>query len=104
MIENAMTQKAAEVDFKPAQQWDICHVFTEEAEKLYDLMETQGVKSVKESAKRSVGMAWDAAAVNLVMMAVLEQVKRHIETTVKLAGDMREEGQVSFFQEPPEKP
>lgn len=104
MIENATTKKDKEVEFKPSQQWEVCYVFTEDAEKVYTLLENEGVKAVRSAAKRDVGLKWEAAAVNMVLMAVLEQVKRHIQTTVKMVGEMEQEGEVTFFQEQPEKP
>ncbi len=104
MIENAMTKKKSDVDFKPQEQWDICFIFTEDAEIVYTLLENDGAKSVQSASKKAVGMKWDAAAVNLVMLAVLEQVKRHIETTVKFAGEMESQGDISFFRERPESP
>lgn len=104
MIENATNKKDKEIEFKPSQQWEVCYVFTEDAEKCYTLLENEGAKAVKSAAKREVGLKWEAAAVNLVLMAVLEQVKRHIQTTVKMVGEMEKEGDVTFFQEQPEKP
>ena len=94
-----MTKKKSDVDFKPKEQWEICYVFTEDSETVYTLLENEGAKSISLAAKKSVGLKWDAAAVNLVMLAVLEQVKRHIETTVKFAAEMEASGDVSFFRE-----
>jgi hypothetical protein len=104
MIENAMTQKRQEVDFKASEQWDVCYIFTEDAEAVYELLESEGVSSVRKAAKSTVATKWEAAAVNLVMLAVMEQVKRHIETTVRFAGEMEAQGEVSFFREQPESP
>ena len=99
MIENAMGKKSVDVSFKPHEQWQICYVFTEDAEEVYTLLETEGAKAVAQAAKKAVGMGWEASAVNLVMLAVLEQIKRHVETTVKFAAEMEAQGDVSFFQE-----
>jgi len=102
MIESATTKKQVETDFKPLEQWEVCYTFTEDVESVYGLLEKDGVKAIRSAAKKAVGLKWDAASVNLVLMAVLEQVKRHIQTTVKLATEMKDEGEVSFFQEQPE--
>jgi hypothetical protein len=32
---------------------------------------------------------------------VLEQIKRHVETTVKFAAEMESAGEISFFQDAP---
>jgi hypothetical protein len=103
MIEQATTSSKNEVDFKASEQWDVCYVFTEDAEAVYTMLETDGVKAIRQAAKKAVGLKWDAAAVNLVMLAVLEQIKRHVQTTVRMASEMKDEGEVSFFQEQPEK-
>ena len=103
MMENAMTKSEVKLDFKPSEQWEVCYVFTEDAEKVYDLLESEGVKAIKKVARKEVGMKWDAASVNLVMLAILEQIKRHVETTVKFAADMQEAAEVTFFQELTEK-
>ncbi len=99
MIESAMTKKKVDVDFKPKEQWDICHVFTSDIEEIYELLEKDGAGAVSKIAKKEVGLKWEAASVNLVMLAVLEQVKRHIETVVRFATEMEENKDVSFFLE-----
>ncbi len=101
MIENAMTQQSVSVDFKPKEQWEICYVFTSDIETVFDLLENDGVAAVKKTAKKVVGMGWEASALNLVMLAVLEQIKRHAETLVSFAGEVAEKGEISFFLENP---
>jgi len=100
MMESAMTNKDVKMDFKPAEQWEICLVFTQDAETLYEMLENEGVKAIKKLARSAVGHSWDAGIVNLVMISVLEQIKRHIETTVRFAAELEGGGEVSFFQEP----
>lgn len=100
MISNAVTKRKSEVDFTHEQQWEICHVFTAEPKALYRALRASGAEFVRQQAHDTV-MEWDAAAINLVMLAVMEQMKRHISTTVKFAADMEKEGQVSFFRETP---
>lgn len=102
MIENAMTQKSVNVDFKPKEQWEICYVFTADIEATYELLESDGVAAIRKVAKKAVGMTWDASSLNLVMLAVLEQVKRHAETLVRFAADMEATKEISFFLARPE--
>jgi hypothetical protein len=99
MIESATTKNKVDVDFKANEQWEVCYVFTNDAETTYEILETEGVKAIKSEAKKGVGMKWEAAEVNLAMLAVIEQIKRHIQTTVKMAAEMEASGDVSFFQE-----
>lgn len=103
MIENATNRKDEEAEFKPAQQWEVCYVFTQDIEQIFTELEEKGVKAIKSAARKEIGMKWEAAAVNVVLMAVLEQVKRHIQTTVKMVGEMEKEGEVTFFREQPVK-
>lgn len=98
MIENAMTQKAVDVDLKGSEEWDICYLFTSDIEAVYNKLENEGVIAIQADAKK-IGFQWDSAAIKLVIVAVLEQVKRHISTTVRFAADMDKDGQISFFRE-----
>lgn len=97
MIENAMTKKSAEVDYSEEQQWEICHVFTAEPRELRRTLKEKGISEIK--VQSLILENWSAAQINMTMLAILEQVKRHIETTVKFAGEMEKEGNISFFQE-----
>lgn len=99
MIENAMTKKSVEVDYSERQQWELCHVFTCEPRSLRRTFKDNGISKIKSDAE-SFMESWTAAEINIVMLAILEQVKRHIETTVKFAAEMEAKGDVSFFREP----
>ena len=98
MIENATAEKKASVDFDDEQQWEICYVFTTDAKALRKTLKADGIDAVKKLAEATCG-DWSAAELNFVMLAVIEQLKRHVETTVKFAADMEASGDVSFFLE-----
>ena len=102
MIEQATTKTKADVDFTAEQRWQVCYVFTEDAKTIYKALKSKGADFIREQSENVVMATWDEAQINLVMIAVLEQIKRHIQTTVKFAGEMKERGDVSFFQEQPE--
>ena len=103
MIESASSssEKKSEVDFKPREQWELCYVFTEDVEATYELLESQGVAELRKVIKKAA-MTWEGVAVNLIMLAVIEQIKRHVQTTVRFAAEMEKDGQVTFFREQPE--
>ena len=103
MIESAAAdkEKKSEVDFKPREEWELCYVFTEDVEASYELLESKGVAELRKAIKKAA-MSWEGVATNLIMMAVVEQIKRHVETTVRFAAEMEKDGQVTFFREQPE--
>jgi hypothetical protein len=100
MIEEAMTSSElkSEVNFNPQQQWDVCYLFTSDPEQAYDLLET-GVNNFHKVARKEVGNGWDAASINFVMIAILEQIRRHILTLVRFGSEMEAKGDVSFFRD-----
>ena len=103
MIENATTDSKASVDMDDEQQWQVCFVFTTDAKALRRTLKTSGVDEIKRQAEEACG-DWGAAELNFVMLAVIEQLKRHVETTVKFAAEMEASGDVSFFREPSPSP
>lgn len=106
LIENATTEKKSEVDFDDEQQWQICYIFTTDAKQLRSTLKSKGVEAIKKEAESACG-EWSAAEINFVMLAIVEQLKRHVETTVKFAAEMEANGDVHFFREqnpPTEKP
>ena len=97
-------EKKSNADWTTADQWNACHIMTGDIEAIYETLETKGAAQVVKDARKSFGMNPDAApAINPIIAAILEQMKRHIETIVQYAAEMESEGQVSFFLEPPEK-
>jgi hypothetical protein len=105
LIADATANKKADlVNPTQEQKWEICHVFTAEPKALFKALKSKGADFIREQAADAVGMEWEAAEVELAMPAIMEQLKRHIETTVKFAAEMEQKGDVSFFREQPEKP
>jgi hypothetical protein len=105
MIEDATQkdgEKKSEANFKAHQIWDACYVFTSDPQALYDALESKGASYISEQAKMAVGVNPDFPSTNLVMMAVIEQIKSHVETTVRFAAELKDSGQTSFFREQPE--
>lgn len=100
LIAEATSSKSAELK-NPSQEekWEICHVFTAEPKTLFKELKSKGVDFIREQAQDAVGMTWEAAEVELAMPAIMEQLKRHIETTVRFAAEMEAKNEVSFFRE-----
>lgn len=91
-------EKKSNSDFGIKDQWYICHIFTTDTDELLDILDCGGADKIKEVSKAAINKKWNAAKINMVMLAVIEQFHRHIQTTVKFAAEV--EGQVdkSFFQ------
>lgn len=104
LIADATANKKAELTNPTHEQkWEICHVFTAEPKTLFKELKSKGVDFIREQSADAVGLEWDAAEVELAMPAIMEQLKRHIETTVKFAVEMEAKGDVSFFREQKEQ-
>ena len=100
LIADATANKTAELaNPTQEQKWEICHVFTAEPKTLFKELKSKGVDFIREQSADAVGLEWQAAEVELAMPAIMEQLKRHIETTVKFAAEMEAKGDVSFFRE-----
>lgn len=105
LIENAVSSKdkQADVDFEPSEERELCYIFTADPEKLEDTPKGERVELIKSESKRIFGKC-SAAEINMTVVAVVNQFHRHIQTSVKFAGEMEASGDVRFFREPPEKP
>lgn len=102
LIENAKRTDKAEVNFTPEQMWAICYLFTTDARETWKQFKAKGKDWLAEQAEEHVGSQWDFTEVDLVMMAVMEQLKRHVETFVKFVAEVEEKGQITFFRETPD--
>lgn len=91
-------EKSSDADFGIKDQWYVCHIFTANPDDLMDILDCGGEKKIKEVSKNAIYKQWNAAKINMVMLAIIEQFHRHVQTTVKFAAEV--EGQVdkSFFQ------
>ena len=95
--------KKTSMQWAQKDQWNACYIFTQDIEALYCIMEEKGGKEIAKMARREFGMNPDvAASVNVIMAAILEQMKRHVETMVHFAAELEGSKEISFFQEQPE--
>lgn len=100
MMEQATEEKKSDADWNPQQEWEVCYLFTHEPKEVFQTFKLKGVDEIRQLAEDEVG-EWDAAVVRFVTLAVLEQLKRHIETKVKIASELERDGEISFFRERP---
>lgn len=101
LIENAKRTESSKIEFTQQQMWDICYLFTNDAGTVFDAFEKGGKEWLQKESKKEVGLKWEFHEVDLVMMAVMEQLKRHVETFVKFVAEIEEKGQITFFREMP---
>lgn len=85
------------------QLWDICYLFTNDPRDVYSLVRKGGKEALRE-ASGSIALEWAAELPELVVMAVMEQIKRHVLTKSEILNKMRGEGRITFFQEPEQTP
>lgn len=99
LISDATTNKKAELKNPTQEQkWEICHVFTANAKQLFKDLKSKGVSFIREQSAEVVGMEWESAEIELAMPAIMEQLQRHIEVTIRFAAEMEASKQVRFFQ------
>ena len=90
------TDKKSNSDFTEQQQWDAAYIFTCEPKFLRKILKDGGKESVQLLAEEKC-CDWTAAKLNFVILAVVEQFNRHVQTAVKYAAEL--EGQApAFFQ------
>jgi hypothetical protein len=106
MMEQVTAENKSEAEWTAQQEWEVCYIFTHEPKEVFQIFKAKGADEIKRLAEDEVG-DWDAAVVRFVTVAVLEQLKRHVETKVKIATELEKTGDISFFRERPaqaEKP
>jgi hypothetical protein len=103
MLSGAEANGKSDGDLSEHEKWKICWLFTHNPKEMFDLVETHGPAALWEQAK-SIAVEWPAEQVESVVLAVIEQIKRHAETKARLVSDMKKEGSLSFFREPEKQP
>lgn len=97
-IQDVVQTGKVDTEFTEEQAWEICWIFTHEPKAVREMLD-KGVAALKEAAVNEVGESWDAAAVNMVIAGCLEQIKRHMLTSVKFAAEAQEKGEITFFRD-----
>ena len=81
---------SAKREFEFSDEWQLCYIFTENPEVLYDTPKAKLAELIQTSAKAKFRAA-NSALVNGICSAIVKQFERHIATTVRFAGEV--EGQ-----------
>lgn len=98
MIQDVVQGGKVDTEFTDEQSWVICWIFTRPPKEVREMI-FKGPEALKEAATTEVGEEWEAACINLVMAACLEQIKRHMMTVVKFAAEAQEKGDITFFRD-----
>jgi hypothetical protein len=100
LVQNAANQtgEKANENFSEEAQWEICYIFTQNPKELRKILKDGGADAIKKLAEETIDCNWTAAKINSVILAVIEQFHRHIQTTVKFAAEVEGQGDKSFFQ------
>jgi uncharacterized protein (UPF0248 family) len=91
-------EKKSEMEWTAQEEFEICYVFTTDPKEVYRTLKSKGVDEIKRLAEETI-LEWDAEIPRFVTLAVIEQLKRHVETKVKIATEIQKEGEISFFRE-----
>lgn len=99
LVNNAIQseEKKAAIDFNEQQQFEICYLFTTEPKQLRKTLKESGAESIKKLSDETV-CDWTAAKINMVILAVVEQFHRHIQTSAKFAAQVEAQGDEHFFR------
>ena len=100
LLSAAEADRQASMDISVEEQFDLCWIFTNDPAKVFGIVRDGGLPALREQSK-SIGIEWEAEMIDCVIMAVMEQLKRHVMAKVQLVSDLKEKGEISFFQEPP---
>lgn len=98
MIQDVVQGGKVDTEFSDEQTWAICWIFTHRPKEVRELI-AKGPEVLKEVATVEVGEEWEAACINLVMAACLEQIKRHMSTVIKFSAEAQEKGEITFFRD-----
>lgn len=96
MLQDVVQSGKIDTELADEQAWEICWIFTHTGKQVREAM-SKGIDQIRELSMAEVGESQFPVA--LVTAAVMEQVKRHMETAVKYTAQAKEEGSISFFQD-----
>lgn len=98
LISMAQAERTAAVEMTAHEEWDICYIFTNDPKKVFELVREGGVEALRKESQ-NIATDWEPELIEGVILAVIEQMKRHVETKVKLLSDLKDSGSLTFFRE-----
>lgn len=96
-------EREAAVSLSTEEDADIAYIFTQPIKDVFEIAANGGQKAIREQSK-TILLEWPQEKLRTVCFAVLEQIKRYAEAQVKLVSDLKEKGDITFFQEPERTP
>lgn len=99
LVNNAIesAEKKSNVDFSESAQWELCYIFTQEPRALRTLLKEEGVSALQSKSEAKCS-EWNAAKCNTVILAIIEQFHRHVQTTVRFSNEVEGQVDARFFQ------
>jgi hypothetical protein len=97
MLQDVVQTGKVDTELTDEQAWEICWIFTHTGKEVRAVLD-KGPKCLKEASQNEVGDS-DDYPVNLVTIAVMEQLKRHLSTAMKHGAEAVDKGAVSFFRD-----
>lgn len=95
ILQDVVQTGKVETDLSEEQAWEICWIFTHTGSEVRQML-SKGVPALKEASQSEVGDAPEYP-VQLVTIAVMTQLKRHLETAVKHSAEAAKDDKISFF-------
>jgi len=87
------------VDNEPSEEWDLCLQFTIPCKEAANLL-AQGAEAFHQASVERISMAWEPSEVELVILAIFEQLKRNAESANRYSAAAKEANEITFFREP----
>lgn len=84
------------VDFTELEQQTICWQFLNHPKRVREIIEAG---TLKETVIQEIADEYDAGVLNLILFAVMEQMKRGWQTALKYSAALEESGEVTFFRD-----
>ncbi len=89
---------APDVAMTDEEEFELCYQFTRPISEVRSVL-NQGLEKFKNAALVSIGDLHSDIVVKLITAAIVEQIKRAWQTANQYAGEMKEDGEVTFFRD-----
>lgn len=99
MILELSNENREDINYTDEESWDICWQFTNTVSNVKEVF-AKGKESLRKLSEVEFGDNEESAAyIQLIVAAVMEQLKRHASTMVKHAAEVKEKGEITFFRD-----
>lgn len=96
VMQDVVSTGAVDTIFSDEQSWELCWVFTHTGKEVKEALDKGGlfIKSLCEEIGDIPNYP-----VALVVAAIMEQLKRHMETSIRFTAEAQEKDEISFFRD-----